>query len=100
MLGVNQRLRTFGQFSVPTHAQGRGREPYPVHLQEAILEYFEHHPQESTRNAARRFGVSHSTVWKLLHEEGMHPYHFKPVQELGVNDHEPRLNFVAGFCQI
>lgn len=40
MLGVNQHPRTFGQFSVPTYAQGRGREPYPVHLQEAILEYF------------------------------------------------------------
>lgn len=97
MLGVNQRLRTFGQFTVPTHAQGRGREPYPVHFQEAILEYFEHHPQESTRNAGRRFGVSHWTVWKLMHEEGMHPYHFRPVQELGVNDHEPRVNFCRWF---
>lgn len=97
MLTINQRLRTFGQLTIPTHSQGRGRERYPVHIQEAILEYFEHHPQESTRNAARRFGVSHSTVWKLLHDGNMHPYHFRPVQELGVNDHEPRVNFCRWF---
>lgn len=92
MLSVNQRLREFGQFTVPAHAQGRGREPYPVRLPEEILEYFEQDPQASTRNAARRFGVSQWTVWNVLHQEGLHPYHFRPVQELGVNDLEPRTN--------
>lgn len=99
MLSVNQRLREFGQFTVPAHAQGRGRQPYPVRLQEDILEYFEENPQASTRNAARRFGVSQYTVWNVLHQEGLHPYHFRPVQELGPNDLEPRVIFCRWFLQ-
>lgn len=38
-LSVNHRLREFGRFTIPAHAQGQGREPYSVRLQEDVLEY-------------------------------------------------------------
>ncbi|CAH2083514.1 unnamed protein product [Euphydryas editha] len=99
ILNANQRLRDFGQFRIPTHAQGRGRVEYPVLLQEDILEYFENNPEASTRKAARRFGVSQWTVWNLLHKEGLHPYHIRDIQELRANDYEPRVNFCRWFLQ-
>lgn len=97
VLGVNIRLRSFGQFTVPTNAQGRGADPYPVDLHEAISEFFDHNPRESTRNAALRFRVSQWTVLNLLHTERRHPCHFRAVQELGINDYGPRLAFAGGF---
>lgn len=99
ILNANQRLRDYGQFTVPAHAQGRGGVSYPVSLHEDILQYFEDNPQASTRNAARRFGVSQWTVWNQLHKNGLHPYHFRPVQELSVSDYEPRINFCRWFLQ-
>lgn len=99
MLSVNQRLREFGQFTVPAHAQARGREPYAVRLEEAILEYFEQNPQASTRSAARHFDVSQWTVWNTLHREGLQPHLLRPVQKLGLNDREPRVNFCRWFLE-
>lgn len=99
MLSVNQRLRDFGQFTVPAHAQGRGRDPYPARHQEQVLRYFTSHPQASTRQAARRFGMSQWTVWKLLHRDSLHPFHFQPVQELGDNDHHSRVNFCSWYLE-
>lgn len=53
ILAVTQRLLDHGQFRAPTHAQGRGRLPYSVELEEDILEYFERDPRRSTTMAAR-----------------------------------------------
>ncbi|KAF9818179.1 hypothetical protein SFRURICE_003920 [Spodoptera frugiperda] len=47
-------------------------------------------PRASTFDAARRFGVSQSTVWKLLNAAGLHPYHFQPIQQLHDPDPVPR----------
>lgn len=93
VLAATQRLRLYGQFTVPAHAQGRGNQRLPVDLEEDILNFFAENPEESTRRAARIFGVSHWAVWKLLHRDGQHPYHFQPVQELNADDHLPRMVF-------
>ena len=75
MLAATQR-----KFDVPVHAQGRGSVGLSVDLQEAILDYFEREPRASTRDAGRHFGVDHTTIWRLLKRERMHPFQvFLPV---------------------
>jgi hypothetical protein len=31
-------------------------------------------------------GVSNFTIWRTLHEQGLHPYHFQRVQHLKPED--------------
>lgn len=93
ILRTYQRLLDFGQLRTPTHAQGQGRPPINVNLQERILNYFERHPRRSTRQAARRFSVSQSCVWKLLNATGLHPYHYTRVHAMHGPDPQPRIDF-------
>ena len=82
ILRTYQRLRNHGQFRLSNHARGRRRPPLATDVEDAILDYFERHPRRSTRQAARRFGVSQYAVWKLLRAMDLHPYHFTRVQAL------------------
>lgn len=91
-----QNLRDYGQFSVPNHAQARGgdrprRRRYADNLDQQILRFFYQDPRRSTRQAARRFNVSHVFVWKLLNATGLHPFHFTPVQDLSPLDCPSRM---------
>lgn len=95
ILAANQRLLDHGQFTVPSHAQGRGRPRLPVEIEDQIFDFFERNPRASTRDAARRFSVSQYAVWKLLNTAGLHPYHFQKVQCLNEADAVPR----RGFCE-
>lgn len=64
MLGATQRLRDFGTFR-PNTAIDRGRNVQAsTRLQDEILDYFSENPQQSTREAAPRFNVSHMYVWR------------------------------------
>ncbi|EFN71403.1 hypothetical protein EAG_00286, partial [Camponotus floridanus] len=42
---------------------------------------------------ARIEGISNSTVWTILKEQQLHPYHYQRVQELEARDFERRFNF-------
>ncbi|KAJ8949639.1 hypothetical protein NQ318_010055, partial [Aromia moschata] len=46
-----------------------------------------------TRHSAMETGVTKSTVWKVIKKEGIHPYHFTPVQNLIQGDFPARLDF-------
>ncbi|KAJ2940836.1 hypothetical protein O0L34_g10090 [Tuta absoluta] len=84
----------FRQFQVPPgfHARG-GALAMDVELEEGIVEYFERNPRNSTREAARQFGVSHVSVWNVLRENGLHPFHYQKVQALYEQDGPGRLEF-------
>lgn len=86
-----QNLRDYGQFTVPMHAQARGRPRFhPDRLYRNIRLFFNRNPQASTRAAARLFHVSQRYVWQLLNASGQHPYHFQPVQDLMLADYGGR----------
>lgn len=93
MLAATQRLRDHRQFDVPRHAQARGSVGLPVALQEDILEYFQREPRASTREAGRRFGVHHTTVWRLLKRELQHPFHYRKAQDIHPGDNAVRITF-------
>jgi hypothetical protein len=50
-------------------------------------------PNVSVRKIARQVGASKSTVWRILHREQMHPYHYVRIQALNPEDYPRRYNF-------
>lgn len=64
--------------------------------EERILEAVRANPELSTRRLGLQLGISHWTVWKVLHDENLHPYHTLQVQELLEGDKPQR----AEFCRL
>lgn len=93
MLTAYQRLLDHGSFYVPSHAQGRGRPALSQNLYDDVVAYFVEDPRRSTNDAARRFGISQFSAWKIINSAGMHPYHYRKVQELTTIDRAPRITF-------
>lgn len=93
---LHTRLRDTGSFNVNRGNAGRGRHPQ----EDRIVEYFEQHPRTSTRAAAQRLGLrNHTTVWRAVHRQQLHPYHFQRVQGLMPRDFEPRMLFCQWLMQ-
>ncbi|CAH2098612.1 unnamed protein product [Euphydryas editha] len=86
ILAATQRLLDYGQFRAPTHAQGQGRLNYYSPEFEDVLEYCQRDPRRSTRMAAREFDVSQTFVWKILHTQGLNPYHFRKAHVINNTD--------------
>lgn len=85
------RLQHTGSFR-GSRPEGRPGAHDPA-LQEAILDHFEDNPRTSTRRAAAVLGVNHMEVWRVLCDDGQHPYHFRRTQELTPADFAPRVLF-------
>ncbi|CAG9792705.1 unnamed protein product [Diatraea saccharalis] len=62
--------------------------------EEEILRLITEDPKLSVRRIAIRLGLSKWTVWRVFKREGLHPYHFKRVQEIIEPDYGGR----AVFC--
>lgn len=78
-----------------------GRQQHVRNLEtvENVLERIENSPQTSTRKIAATIGVSHNTVWKILKEEQLHPYHIQRAQELLPTDFPLRIRFPQEFLE-
>ena len=89
--GVYQTLRDTGRLPgvhiAAEHGVNEG-----VH-EEGIVRMVHRSPRASTRRIARRLRVPHTRVWRILHAEGMSPYHVQRVQHLRPGDFAERLNF-------
>jgi hypothetical protein len=66
-------------------------------IEAEILQAVEEEPNVSCRRLALRMGVSSFTIWRTLHEQGLHPYHLQRVQHLKPEDPPHRIHFVNGF---
>lgn len=91
---VHRRLRERGTFRT-SHLgnSGTARTARTVDIEEQILEAVDDDPTISTRQLSKDLNVSHSTVWRTLHENLLYPYHLQRVQGLLERDFEPRLQF-------
>ncbi|KAL1458906.1 hypothetical protein WDU94_010931 [Cyamophila willieti] len=91
---VHRRLRERGTFRT-SHLgnSGTARTARTVDIEEQILEAVDDDPTISTRQLSKDLNVSHSTVWRTLHENLFYPYHLQRVQGLLERDVEPRLQF-------
>lgn len=50
--------------------------------EEEVLDLITQDPQLSVRRIAIRLGLSKWTVWQILKRQGLHPFHFRRVQDL------------------
>lgn len=88
---VHTRLRERGQFNPGRDSVGNVQ--HQVIVDDAILNLVTQNPQTSTRRIGLQMGVSQSKVWRTIHTNRLHPYHYTPVQELLLADLPKRVNF-------
>lgn len=92
-INSHQHLREYGRFQTPMHDTGRPRQARNPAVDEEILNVIDENPGMSTRQIARHLDVSRSTVWRVLHENMLYPYHIQRVQGLLPRDFPQRLQF-------
>ena len=90
---IAQRLRERGTF-IPVIEGGKPRTARTVKKQEQrILAHVAANPGTSTRRISSAKGVQRSTLWGLLHEDRLSPYHLQRVQDLKLEDLPRRVRF-------
>lgn len=88
---VHNRLRETGTFKSCMADTGREREVRNVDFEENVLQTFEENPSTSTRVVSQELGCSNSSVWRVVHCEGLHPYKLQKVQALNPRDYPRRV---------
>lgn len=78
---IHRRMCESGTFQ-RLAAIGRSATVRTVEVEEAILHEVERSPDTSTRKIAQQLNISHFTVWKILRENQLYPYHIQRVQAL------------------
>lgn len=94
---VYLRLSESGTLLPSTRDRGVQRQVRTPNFKEDILTRIEGDPSVSTRQLASRLIISHMTVWRVLHEQLLYPYHMQRVQALGPADFPLRLRFRQWF---
>lgn len=95
---INRRLRETGTLSTTQHRY-RARTTRTLEFEEEVLNLFEERPNTSTRSIAQTVGTTNSTVWKVIHEQQLHPYRRQKVQALLPRDFVPRIEYCNWYIQ-
>ncbi|KAJ4442036.1 hypothetical protein ANN_11900 [Periplaneta americana] len=95
---LHYRLCEYGKFNSPGLGRGRPRST-TAEVQEEILEAVNMTPSVSTRKVALQVNVPHTTVWRLLKEYQLYPYHLRRLQALSPADYPARVRFCQWFLQ-
>lgn len=97
---LHSRLQNTGTFARSNHIIGRPRTVRTPQLEEQTLRIIDDHPETSTRKIALQLNVSSKTVWDILKENLLYPYHIQRVQALLANDYPLRMNFCRWFSEM
>lgn len=97
---LHQRLRENGTFKTLKHDCGRQREVRTPALEEAVLNLVDEQPDISTRKIGLQLHVNHMTVFAILKEQLLYPYHIQRVQALLPRDFPNRLVLSNWMLQI
>jgi len=89
---IAQRLRERGTF-IPVIEEGRPRTARTVQQEQRILARVAANLGSSTRRISSAEGVYHITVWRILYEHRLYPYHLQRVQGLKPEDLPRRVRF-------
>ncbi|GBO29596.1 hypothetical protein AVEN_4754-1 [Araneus ventricosus] len=68
------------QGSFQRSAMNRERSARTLDIEENVLHQVQEIPSLSMRRVAQAFGVSRSSVWRILREKEIHPCHVQRVQ--------------------
>ncbi|GFV12737.1 DUF4817 domain-containing protein [Trichonephila clavipes] len=66
---------------------------------EIVLDMVETTPSLSTKGIANEIGISYSSVWRILDDSALHPFHYPRVQLLKEWDFAPRQAFSQWYLQ-
>lgn len=92
VLGAVRRLHENGDV-MPNRGNGGRPRLQADEIEEEVLRIFNENPRDSTRCVAGRLGVPHTTVWRILNENNLYPYHFTRVHGLRPGDDVNRRSF-------
>ncbi|KAJ4435025.1 hypothetical protein ANN_23598 [Periplaneta americana] len=95
---LHYHLCEYGKFNSPGLGRGRPRSTTPE-VQEEILNAVNMTPPISTRRVALQVNIPHTTIWRLLKEYQLYPYHLQRVQALSPADYPARVRFCQWFLQ-
>ncbi|GFW80676.1 DUF4817 domain-containing protein [Trichonephila clavipes] len=88
---LHQQLCETGSFQKA--ARNRDRTTRTELNEEIVLDMVETTPSLSTRGIANEIGISYSSVWRILHDSALHPFHYQRVRSLKECDFAPRQAF-------
>ncbi|GFT86126.1 DUF4817 domain-containing protein [Trichonephila clavipes] len=94
---LHRRLCETGSFNVHKLDNGRQRTTRTVDAEDRVLQELERNPSTSTRVVSRETHIPQATVWRIAHDEGLHPYHLQRVQALELGDYNKRMDFARWF---
>jgi hypothetical protein len=89
MQNTYQSSRQTGSLPRPTYK----RQLFQLRTQGEVLNEVERSPCASVRRISLTTGVPRMQVWRILHHDGLYPYHLQRVQHLLPNDYEQCLLF-------
>lgn len=92
-IAIHRRLSETGMFKTNMHDTGVARTVRTVEFEEEVLQRVADEPSNSTRHIAKAMNTSNASVWRVLHEQQLYPYHFQKVQGLTAADYHPRVQF-------
>ncbi|GFU13547.1 transposase-like protein [Trichonephila clavipes] len=67
--------------------------------EEIVLDMVETTPSLSTRGIANEIVISYNSVWRILDDSALHPFHYQRVQSLKECDFAPRQAFSQWYLQ-
>lgn len=92
---LHQRLAETG--SLERADRDRVRTARTADVEQNVLQHVQGNPRTSTRSVANAVGVSHCSVWRILREEDMHPFHVQRVQTQQPEDYALRIAFAQWY---
>lgn len=92
-IAVHRRLSETGTFKPNMHDTGVRRTVRTIPFEEEVLQRVADEPSTSTRKIAQIMGVTQSSIFRVLHEQQLYPFHFQKVQGLTEADYQPRDQF-------
>lgn len=97
-INIHRRLAESGNFKSNT-SEGRPRTVRTPAVEEAVLHAVEEDPTTSTRKIGMELNICYKTVWEILRESLLYPFHIQRVQALLPRDYEPRTQFCRWYIQ-
>ncbi|GFV99782.1 transposase-like protein [Trichonephila clavipes] len=94
---LHQQLCETGSFQKA--ARNRDRTERTELNEEIVLDMVETTPSLSTRGIANEIGISYSSVWMILDDSALHPFHYQRVQSLKECDFAPRQGVSQWYLQ-
>ncbi|GFW00350.1 transposase-like protein [Trichonephila clavipes] len=88
---LHQQLCETGSFQKA--ARNRDRTARTELNEEIVLDMVDTTRSLSTRGIANEIGISYSSVWRILDDSALHPFHYQRVQSLKECDFAPRQAF-------